>query len=352
MTDTRSSPDDGAWDLVCRDLGRGGGVARSRLQRISRQSCRWPDTVRSLALIAFCLVAADSSLLCADAARGAADQADETSVNDSSATTPRQQIVRLLTEIHSADPSEAAAARQQLGNLGIGASQLRYARLLKHPLPDARLELIRLLPNVPQPLQHELHNELLRDPDAEVRQAAAERTLIATSGDSALSDGGPTLELAGFTKSSDGAIDGQLRPEILNRPIEPQLLPDAPLKFAEESELLTLEMDPPRGFTGPSGILSSDVQKDSHFAPVPDRWRLGYPRTDRYGASYPWTVDYIGVPGHWWDPYNQNVLKGDFPIIGQHTFMNLTATSQTLFDFREVPTPTTPFESTRHANQQ
>ncbi len=338
--------------FIGRNLGRGGGVARSRLHRISRQNCRWPDTVRPLALVAFCLIAADSSFLFAEEARGAADQADETAVDDSSATTPRQQIVRLLTEIHSADPSEATAARQALGNLGIDASQLRYARLLKHPLPAARLELIRLLPNVPQPLQAELKNELLRDSDAGVRKAAAEKVVIATSGDSALSDEGPAFELASFAESSDGSTDGQLKPEILNRPIEPQLLPEAPPEFAEESELLTLEMDPPRGFTGPSGILSPDVQEDSHFVPVPDRWRLGYPRTDRYGASYPWTVDYIGVPGHWWDPYNQNVLKGDFPIIGQHTFMNLTATSQTLFDFREVPTATTPFESTRHANQQ
>ena len=34
--------------------------------------------------------------------------------------------------------------------------------------------------------------------------------------------------------------------------------------------------------------------------------------------------DYPGVKGAWWDPYNQNVLKGDYPIIGQHTFLNLT----------------------------
>lgn len=145
---------------------------------------------------------------------------------------------------------------------------------------------------------------------------------------------------------------GELKPEILNRPIESSPRDAAPRPLAEVSELLIPEPSAPRGFTGPSGILSPDIQEDSHFVPVPDRWRLGYPRTDRYGVSYPWTVDYIGVPGHWWDPYNQNVLKGDYPIVGQHTFMNLTATSQSIFDYRQVPTPTTPFESTRFANQQ
>ncbi len=53
------------------------------------------------------------------------------------------------------------------------------------------------------------------------------------------------------------------------------------------------------------------------------------------------------MKGAWWDPYNQHVLKGDYPIYGQHTFLKLTARSQTLIEPRQVPTPTTPFEATR-----
>ncbi|MHC4877555.1 MAG: HEAT repeat domain-containing protein [Planctomycetota bacterium] len=284
---------------------------------------------------------------------------------DTRSESPRDRILRLLLDIHSDDAAVAQTAGRALFELGITADQLRYARLLKHPSRDARLELVHLLGNVPQPLRTELHSELLRDADADVREAAARINRGSSPSPSATgpvfsADVPPSnlLQLTAVQEpaaapaaTDQPAFDGELRPEILNRPIEPQILPTAPPEFAEETELLTLEMDPPRGFTGPSGILSPDVQEDSHFVPVPDRWRLGYPRTDRYGASYPWTVDYIGVPGHWWDPYNQNVLKGDFPIIGQHIFMNLTATSQTLFDYRQVPTPTTPFESTRSANQ-
>jgi hypothetical protein len=44
------------------------------------------------------------------------------------------------------------------------------------------------------------------------------------------------------------------------------------------------------------------------------------------------------------DSYNQNVLKGDYPIVGQHTFLVLTATSLAITEFRQVPTPTSPFE--------
>ena len=100
------------------------------------------------------------------------------------------------------------------------------------------------------------------------------------------------------------------------------------------------------GYSGGRSQLPTEVQTNSHFVPIEDRWRIGNPYWDRYGNGHPGIDDYPGVEGHWWDPYNQNVLKGDFPIIGQHTFLNVTGTSLTVFDYRETPIPTTPFEST------
>ena len=52
------------------------------------------------------------------------------------------------------------------------------------------------------------------------------------------------------------------------------------------------------------------------------------------------------------DPYHQNVLKGDYPILGQHNFLNITATEDLLLEARQVPTPTTPFESTPDPNSE
>ncbi len=101
--------------------------------------------------------------------------------------------------------------------------------------------------------------------------------------------------------------------------------------------LVRVPHDSPYGFTGPSGILPTEFQTSSHFIPVDDRWRLGQPDSDRYGKGHPIMDDYLGVKGAWWDPYNQNVLKGDFPIIGQHTFLNITGISETLFEARELP---------------
>lgn len=39
------------------------------------------------------------------------------------------------------------------------------------------------------------------------------------------------------------------------------------------------------------------------------------------------------------DPYNQNKLKGDYPLIGQKTFLILTAQSQTVFESKKLPVP-------------
>ncbi len=109
----------------------------------------------------------------------------------------------------------------------------------------------------------------------------------------------------------------------------------------------------PVGYSGSSGVLPDDCQIDDHFIPVVDRWRGGYPRWDRYGPDHsvfsggdPFEEDAPYARGAWYNPYRQNLLKGDYPIYGQHTFVNVSATAFYSFEFRQVPTATTPFEST------
>jgi len=141
-----------------------------------------------------------------------------------------------------------------------------------------------------------------------------------------------------------------VRPNILNRPfgVEPPPSP-SPLPDIFGG----YPIDPPLGYTGPSGILPR-VRPDRDFVPMEDRWRLGFPAWDRadYTSENPKTRDYPYQLGQRWDPFNQNVLKGDYPIIGQHTFLNVTATSQTIGEGRYLPTPTTPFESTARPFQE
>ncbi|MDX2224485.1 MAG: hypothetical protein SFV21_17160 [Rhodospirillaceae bacterium] len=57
--------------------------------------------------------------------------------------------------------------------------------------------------------------------------------------------------------------------------------------------------------------------------PIPDRWRL---------------VEAVGVNESWWDPYNQNTLKGDRPVFDDW-FVALAGISDTVYELRGLPTP-------------
>ena len=143
-------------------------------------------------------------------------------------------------------------------------------------------------------------------------------------------------------------------PAILRPPAESSILatePPANLE-PESDEVFRWTTGAPLGFSGPSSIVPTEDQTDSHFVPMEDRWRAPFPDWDRYDADFPLGEDYPYKKGHWWDPYNQNVLKGDYPIIGQHTFFDLKVESITLFEGRQVPTATTPFESTINPFQE
>jgi hypothetical protein len=71
----------------------------------------------------------------------------------------------------------------------------------------------------------------------------------------------------------------------------------------------------------------------SGFIPVPDRWRMFY-------------------AGKWYDPYNQNVLKGDIPVFGspgEEWFTEISIISDTMFEAHRIPVPVG-FASTKRDN--
>jgi hypothetical protein len=94
----------------------------------------------------------------------------------------------------------------------------------------------------------------------------------------------------------------------------------------------------------PRAVPSSDAEPsslapDEHvFVPMPDRWNISMPDWDRYGER----GDHPYVSGRWWDPYNRNRLKGDYPLIGQQTFFVFTGISDSLLEGRSVPLPAVP----------
>ena len=90
----------------------------------------------------------------------------------------------------------------------------------------------------------------------------------------------------------------------------------------------------PPGFVGPSLGHPRPIETSPDYVPIPDRWRIGLPDWNRYERPI---YDTPYRQGRWWDPYNQNVLKGDFPVFGQDVFVNISAIMDTLFEARRIP---------------
>ena len=140
--------------------------------------------------------------------------------------------------------------------------------------------------------------------------------------------------------------ESQPEPSVLRNPLaNPRRLEDLVSDDETSTELdtlLVLPRDNPIGFAGPSGIVPTEIQQDSHFVPIEDRWRIGVPQWDRHERGHPLLQDYQYAPGSMWDSYRQNVLKGDYPLFGQDVFLKLSAESITRLEGRQLPTPTTP----------
>ncbi len=75
-----------------------------------------------------------------------------------------------------------------------------------------------------------------------------------------------------------------------------------------------------------------------HSEPKGDRWQIGFAPWRRYTAGDTETP-YAAPTPMMWHPYRQSVLKGDAPIFGQDVFLNLTLSSETVFESRRLPTP-------------
>lgn len=94
----------------------------------------------------------------------------------------------------------------------------------------------------------------------------------------------------------------------------------------------------PLGAAGGTSV-SSAAQTEPTRREVRDRWRIGFPEYDRYGDKGARGRDIPFRKGRWYDPYNQSVIKGDYPFIGNSVFMILGASSATNVELRRTPTP-------------
>jgi len=105
-----------------------------------------------------------------------------------------------------------------------------------------------------------------------------------------------------------------------------------------EKPLVNSSAPKPLGAAGEPSV-ESEPQTQTDRRAVRDRWRIGFPEYDRYGDKGARGRDIPFKKGRWYDPYNQSVLKGDYPIIGDKVFMILSAVSSTGVELRRTPTP-------------
>src|SRR4029434_2169035 len=82
-------------------------------------------------------------------------------------------------------------------------------------------------------------------------------------------------------------------------------------------EAIIPEIDP-KQVPPPEALLPRET------IPVPDRWRL----TDQLDLT----------KDRWFGPYKPNTLKGGPPVFGEDWFVALNLVSDTLFEWRQVPT--------------
>ena len=130
----------------------------------------------------------------------------------------------------------------------------------------------------------------------------------------------PLLAPAGRSPGNFGIPQpGAVAPIVAQDQRRPGAPPPAPPRVAPITD--------PGAVPPPSPVLPRE------FIPIPDRWRL---------------IEAIGVNERWWDPYNQNTLKGDRPL-WDDWFINLSAISDTVYEPRRTPIPVG-ISTTRRAN--
>ena len=155
-----------------------------------------------------------------------------------------------------------------------------------------------------------------------------------------------TLSLPGFTLNAADLRLLSLRLKSLNPASArvkglsgfpgPPRLPTLPLAASAAYPGLLSARPETDATAGPPEVVPD---YDANFLAQPNRWSIPIPEWQRY----PTQPDVPYVHKHWYDPYNRNRFKGDYPIAGkgfwQRWFFNFTGESTTGADVRRVPLP-------------
>jgi hypothetical protein len=115
--------------------------------------------------------------------------------------------------------------------------------------------------------------------------------------------------------------------KMLGIPVAAQQSPQPTTTGTDNRPVLKEPEERPLGAAGKSKDRRNPTPEDADFKVIKDRWRQGVPEDPRF------------TNGNIFNPYRQNVLKGDYPIIGNDIFMNFDLVLEAVMDVSQLPTP-------------
>ena len=151
----------------------------------------------------------------------------------------------------------------------------------------------------------------------------------------ATAEGFEPVVQAGINLSAGDVLAIELRMTPDNRPVK-RGRDISPAPGSGSSEAMAPYREISRRNLAPQPEAPEVAQNTEHNTiSRPDRWKLDYPEWDRYPGR---AGEYPYVFGHWYDPFNRNKLKGDYPLFG-NTFFSFGGTSTTAIDERRLYVP-------------
>ncbi len=140
---------------------------------------------------------------------------------------------------------------------------------------------------------------------------------------------GPAQRLKAYIDEQRSHIQPQPRAQDRLRPLlKGAVLPLPPQPAGISPHTLPKLTSRPVPLVSFGGVEATPIRNRWHIFPAPP-WR-------RYDDL---SLDAIYATSRYWDPFNRNTIKADYPFHGRREFFNFTGTSETLIEFRRVPVP-------------
>ncbi len=153
-------------------------------------------------------------------------------------------------------------------------------------------------------------------------------TLLLTS-----PDGGHPFRQSDVSVHADEVLSVRIRLPGMSASQLPAPLPQQPVDISQAGSYSEISRRPDADGAVVVAEAPPQAPDSQVFQAMPDRWDIQMPNYHRYA-----TMEVPYILSHWYDPFNNNRLKGDKPLFGR-TFFDFTGVAFTALDGRRLPIP-------------